>query len=92
MRVFAVNDSGFEYYNKPCVACEGRTRVGDVVLVVDQGDRVFVRRELVWHRRCVEAALAEAPAEKNEITEFRNRVRGSIAATGSGPIAALLNG
>lgn len=92
MRVFAINDSRFEYYDKPCVACPERTRVGDVVLVVDQGEKVFVHRELVWHRHCIEAALAGAPAERNEVTEFKERLRASVAATGRTPIAALLGG
>ncbi len=91
MRAFAVDSRDCEYFNKPCVPCGERTVVGDVVLVVDQGARAFVQREMVFHKHCVAAVLATAPAEVTEVTEFRDRVQASLDVTGLNPIAALLS-
>lgn len=91
MRAFPIDSTTFEYFNKPCVTCGQRTQVGDVVLVVSQGERSFVHRELVWHTGCVQAVLINAPVTRTELTNFRSRLVATVAATGLSPIEALLD-
>lgn len=90
MGSFVVDSSRHAYYNKICLACPDKTRVGDVVLIIDQ-DMGFVYRELVIHKRCILATLVDSPADKTEITDFFDGLRASFAATGMSPIEARLS-
>lgn len=47
-----------------CLACGQDLCAGDIVVVVDQGERVYVDRDLYLHRRHLDAMLAEAPTDR----------------------------
>lgn len=93
MKAFPIDTTKHDYYGKTCCDpdCGKPMRVGDVALVEAKQDR-FARidRELFWHKRCVERALADAPAEITEITEAVDKIKASIAATGHGPVGWAL--
>lgn len=81
-----VASSDDEYYNEKCRDCSRRMRVGDVAMVFDRGNGVFVDRDLIWHRRCVEAALVSAPLERDAVEEAIEVIR----RRGIAPLVAAL--
>ena len=70
-----VASSDDDFYGENCRDCTRPIRVGDVAMVFDRGRGVFVDRDLVWHRRCIEAALEGAPLERDQVGEAVEAIR-----------------
>ena len=81
-----IENSDDDYYDEACRDCRGRMRVGDVAMVFDQGRGVFPDRELIWHRHCMEAAVAAAPLERDQLAEAVENIR----RRGLGPLLEAL--
>jgi len=90
MRAFPIDESKDTYYGKLCISCGHPMRVGDVAMVEDPVPNAFIHRQIAWHKRCIEAVLLNAPAERTEVSEAVDKILASIAATGHGPIGDLL--
>lgn len=83
-----IDSSKHDFYGETCQDCRKRMRVGDVAMVFDRGNGVFVDRDLVWHRHCIEAALLTAPVERDRVTEAFEDIR----RRGIGPLVEALDG
>lgn len=70
-----VDSTDHDFYGEACQDCTGVLRLGDVAMVFDRGRGVFVDRDLVWHRRCLKAALDTAPLERDELAEAIAAIR-----------------
>jgi hypothetical protein len=82
-----IESSKDDFYGEKCKDCSRPMRVGDVAMVFDQGRGVFVDRDIIWHRRCVEYALASAPLERDQVEEACQ----AIVERGISPFSALLS-
>lgn len=70
-----IEGSDDDYYDEPCRDCTKRMRVGDVAMVFDRGKGVFTDRDLIWHKHCIETAIAAAPLERDQLAEAVARIR-----------------
>lgn len=70
-----VDSTDHDFYGESCQDCSKVMRVGDVAMVFDRGRGVFTDRDLVWHKRCLSAALDGAPLERDELAEAIQTIR-----------------
>jgi hypothetical protein len=70
-----VDSTDHDFYGEMCQDCSNVMHVGDVAMVFDRGRGVFTDRDLVWHRRCIRAALDSAPLEQDELAEAIDAIR-----------------
>ena len=81
-----IEDKEDDYWGEKCQDCTKKLRVGDVAMVFDRGRAVFMDRDLIWHRRCIEYALVTAPLEKTQLAEAVEGIR----QRGLGPLVEAL--
>lgn len=95
MRIFVLSADLAEWRTDTMCSdgsCGRRFAPGDVIVALEQGRDVYVRRTIFLHRRHFDDLLADGPVEMDAITAELDEIRSSVARTGLTPVEVLLAG